>query len=913
MTAQNHTDDFSPDVLTRSRQPLHPFFIPKTVAVVGATERPGSLGKMVLWNLISCSFGRTIFPVNPSRQSVLGIKTYAKIQDVPDKVDLAVIATPAESVPDIIDECAMAGVKGAIIISAGFKEVGPQGVVLEQKILERARQSHLRIIGPNCLGVMNPISGLNATFAQKMALPGSVGFISQSGALCTAILDWSVQAQVGFSAFVSIGSMLDVSWGDLIDYLGDDPRTESIVIYMESIGDARSFLSAAREVALTKPIIVLKAGRTRPAARAAASHTGSLTGSDEALDAAFRRCGVLRVDEVDELFYMAEVLSKQPRPKGPRLAILTNAGGPGVLATDTLINMGGELASLSEETINKLDQVLPAHWSRGNPVDIIGDAGPQRYADALEIISKDPNTDGLLVILTPQAMTDPTQTAEQLKPYGRLEDKPLLASWMGGAFVMAGVSILNSANIPTFPYPDLAVRAFHYMWKFNYNLQALYETPRSTESADAAPITFCLENVVEKAREAGRILLTESESKQLLSCYGIPCTNTRPAATPEEAVRIAEEAGYPVAVKVHSETLTHKAQVGGVRLNLADSEAVRKAYFSIQSSVRDEVGIKHFQGVTVQPMAQEPGLEIILGSSTDSQLGPVLLFGAGGSLVEIFKDRALGLPPLNTTLAKRMMERTQIYKALQGKYGNPPVDLEALEHLLVRFSQMVSENHWIKEIDINPLLVGKDFQIVLDARVILRNPDSEEDQLPKPAIRPYPVQYEGAWKMRDGTSLFIRPIRPDDEPLIIKFHEQLSDQSVYFYFFHPMKFSKRTSHHRLTRICFLDYDRQISLAANWKNPHTGEVTILGVVRLIKLPATNHAEFAMIISDPHQQKGLGTELLSRLLKIARDEKLDRISADILPENQSMQRICEKLGFQLRRSFEESTVRATLELN
>src|SRR5262245_31259798 len=435
--------DLAHDVFRQERQPLDAIFAPQTVAVIGATENAGSVGRTVFWNLVSNPFGGTVFPVNPKRPAVLGVKAYPSIADVPAKVDLAVICTPAGSVPGLVGECAAAGVKGMIIISAGFKELGPPGVELERKILEKARQSKIRIIGPNCLGVMNPITGLNATFAGGMARPGKVAFISQSGALCTAVLDWSFKEQVGFSAFVSIGSMLDIGWGDLIDYLGNDPRTSSILIYMESIGDARSFLSAAREVALTKPIIVIKPGRTEAAAKAAASHTGSLTGGDEVIEAAFRRSGVLRVNNISDLFYMAEVLAKQPRPQGPRLTILTNAGGPGVLATDSLITGGGELTPLSKETHEALNGFLPPHWSRNNPVDILGDAKADRYAKALEICASDTNADGLLVVLTPQDMTEPTQTAEALKQYAKIEGKPVLASWMGGPIGHAGAGIPN--------------------------------------------------------------------------------------------------------------------------------------------------------------------------------------------------------------------------------------------------------------------------------------------------------------------------------------------------------------------------------------------------------------------------------------------------------------------------------------
>jgi acetyltransferase len=895
------------------RQPLDAIFAPNNVAVVGATEKVGSVGRTILWNLISSPFGGTVFPVNPKRSNVLGIRAYPTIKDIPEPVDLAVIVTPAPSVPAIIGDCVDIGVKGAIVISAGFKETGPKGVELERQILEKAREGNMRIIGPNCLGVMSPLSGLNATFAGAMARPGNVGFISQSGALCTAVLDWSFTENVGFSAFVSIGSMLDVGWGDLIYYLGDDPRTHSIVIYMESIGDARFFLSAAREVAMSKPIIVIKAGRTSAAAHAAASHTGSLTGSDDVLDAAFRRSGVLRVDSIADVFYAAEVLSKQPRPKGPRLTIVTNAGGPGVLATDALILGGGELAEISEQTMEELNQFLPAHWSHNNPIDILGDADPERYAKSLEIAARDPNSDGMLVILTPQAMTDPTRTAEHLKPYVNSTGKPVLASWMGGADVAAGVNVLNRANIPTFAYPDSAARLFNNMWRYSYNLRGLYETPSLTEdSGQDAPDRALVRQIIDHVRQSGRAILTEYESKQVLSAYGIPTVPLEIAPTEDDAVRIADQMGYPIVVKIHSETITHKTDVGGVKLNLRDADAVREAFRSIQTAVNEKMGAEHFQGVTVQPMAKLDGYELIIGSSLDPQFGPVLLFGSGGTLVEVFKDSALGLPPLNTTLARRMMEQTMIYKALQGVRGRPPVDMAALERLMVRFSQLIAEQPWIKECDINPLLASHERLLALDARVVLHDPNTAEEDLPALAIRPYPAQYIASWKTKDGEELTIRPIRPEDEPLLAKFHETLSERTVYLRYFYPMNLDQRVAHERLARICFIDYAREMALVAERYNADTHTPEIVGVGRLSKYHGSNEAEFGIVISDQYQGQGIGRELLQRLLTIGRDEKLSRITGNILATNTEMLRLSEHLGFRLQTTSDATVVQAVVDL-
>jgi acetyltransferase len=898
---------------SEQRVPLDAILSPHTVAVIGATERPGSVGRAILWNLISNPFGGTVYPVNPNRPNVLGIRSYRDIAAIPELVDLAIIVTPAPTVPTIIHECAEAGIKGVVIISAGFKEVGPQGLELERQILQHARPRQMRLIGPNCLGVMRPTSGLNATFAANMARPGTVGFLSQSGALCTAVLDWSLRANVGFSAFVSTGSMLDIGWGDLIDYLADDPHTRCIVIYMESIGDARSFLSAAREVALAKPIIVIKAGRTEAAAKAAASHTGALTGSDEVLDAAFRRVGVLRVGSISQIFDMAEVLAKQPRPSGPRLAIITNAGGPGVLATDALIENRGELAPLSPGTLDDLNAVLPPAWSHGNPLDILGDADPTRYAESLKVSLKDPSIDGVLVILTPQAMTDATQTAEALRHYAKIPGKPVLASWMGGDKVQQGIEILDQAGIPTFAYPDSAAEMFSLMWRAHYNLLGLYETPELPAGELISKSAHeHAETIITATRQQGRSLLTEFESKQILAAYGIPTVETHTALTEDEAIALAESIGFPVALKLHSETVTHKTDVGGVQLNLTDSEAVRWAYHEIEDAVCRRAGPEHFQGVSVQPMVDLDGYELIIGSSLDPQFGPVLLFGTGGQLVEVFKDRALALPPLNTTLARRMMEQTQIFTALKGIRGRPRVDMSVLAHLVVRFSYLVVEQRWIKEIEINPLLVSSERLLALDARVILHPPHTRAADLPQLAIRPYPTQYVTSWTAGDGTSLVLRPIRPEDEPLIAKFHNTLSERTVSLRYFHAMKLSARVAHERLTRICFIDYDREIALVADHHDPLTGTHSIRGVGRLSRTHTTNEAEFALLISDRFQGQGLGTALLAQLLHVARQERITRISGLILAENTPMQHLCSKLGFRLTHHVEDSAILALIDL-
>ena len=885
--------DPSSDVLHVSRHPLDALFHPRSIAVIGATEKVGSVGRTILWNLLSSPFGGTVYPVNPTRPAILGVKAYPSVAAIGEPVDLAVIVTPAKSAPGLIEECGLAGVRAVVIISAGFKEIGPDGVELERQVLQIARRYGIRVMGPNCLGIMNPVGNMNATFAAGIAKPGRVGFISQSGALLTAILDWAARESVGFSSIVSLGSMLDIGWADIIDYLGDDPNTDSIVIYMETIGDARAFLSAAREVALTKPIIVIKPGRTTQAAKAAASHTGSLTGSDDVLDAAFRRAGVLRVDSIDELFMVAEILAKQPRPAGRRLSIVTNAGGPGVIATDALIVGGGELSELSAATMDRLNEVLPSVWSHNNPIDIIGDAPPERYAQALEVAAADPDTDGLLVILTPQAMTDPTATARALTKHARIAGKPVLASWMGGNDVEEGAAILREAGIPTFPYPDTACVLFNYLWRYAENLHALYETPTLPIAPERGEFREEVDRIIATVAAEGRTLLTEYESKKVLAAYGIPITDTEIAETADAAAQAADDMGYPVVAKLLSRTITHKTDVGGVVLNLQTPEAVREAFATIRDAVSAKVGAEHFEGVTVQPMINWSGYELIVGSSPDPQFGPVLLFGMGGQLVEVFRDRALALPPLNTTLAKRVIEETKIATALRGVRGRKPIDLDVLAALLVRFSELVAEQPRIAEIDINPLLASPERIIALDARVVLHPATIPDSELPRLAIRPYPRAYVREAHDDAGTQFVIRPIRPEDEPALAVFHAQLSEETVRARYGTDLGLAERTAHERLTRICFVDYDREIALVA--EAPLGDATVVAGVARLSRVSESADQELSLVVADAWQHRGIGRELLRSAIAVARAEGSRGIVARLSPENTPMKSLLAETGF------------------
>ena len=881
----NYTDPLQ-NMYDSYPHPLDALFHPKSVAVIGAKDTVGSVGRTLLLNLKSGGFAGHIYPINPKRTDVLGLTCYASIKAIPEQVDLAILVTPAQTIPGLVKECIEAGVLGLIIISAGFKELGPDGLKLEEEILSLIKGTNLRIIGPNCLGIMNPSIGLNASFAKGMALKGNIAFMSQSGAMCKAVFDWSLGAHLGFSAFVSIGSMIDVAWGDLLRYFGSDPNTHSILIYMETIGDPRAFLSAAREIALDKPIIVIKPGRSEEAANAAASHTGSLTGSDEVFDAALERVGVLRVNSISELFDMAEVLGKQPRPKGPNLHIITNAGGPAVLATDAAIVSGAKIPALSEKTKQALNQFLPDAWSHANPIDILGDANAERYAKTLQVLADDPDSDGLLVVLSPQDMTDPTGTAEALRHFAKIKGKPILASWMGGSFVRGGIELLQNARIPTFEYPDSAAWSFATMCRYSNNLKSLYETPLPTKPSSKTFVEAS-KQIIQNALTEKRTLLNEYESKRILANFGIPVVETRIATSEKEALEYACDISYPIVLKLFSDTITHKSDVGGVKLNLANETAVKTAF----NDIKNAVAPSDFQGVTVQPMVKLQGLELIICSSCDAQFGPVMLFGSGGVMVEIYKDRSLGFPPLTTTLARRMIEHTKIYQALLGFRGQKGVDLAELEELLVAFSVMISTLRWIKECDINPLLASDSGFIALDARIVLHDPDTKE--LPRLAIRPYPYEYVTTCTLKNNTTASIRPIRPEDEPKVEAFHKDLSENSVRQRFFAFKSLEERIAHERLVRICANDFDHQIALIA--EDAEAGHM--MGFARLTKVGDGKTADLKMLIGDAYHGQGLGTALIKTLKEIAAKEGITRITATILSENSGMLRLLQKEGFTL----------------
>jgi acetyltransferase len=884
---------------------LDKIFKPQRIAVIGASNNPGSVGYTVLKNLIGSGFAGVVYPVNPRYEAVQGIHAYPDVKSLPRTPDLAIICTPASTVPDLLEQCGEAGILGVIIISAGFKETGEEGRKLEERLRSTIQKFEgMRVIGPNCLGIIVPSLRLNASFAAAMPPDGHVAFISQSGALCTSVLDWALEEGIGFSYFVSIGNMVDVTFGDLIDYFGADERTRSIILYVESIAEARRFMSAARAFSRTKPIVVYKAGRFAESARAASSHTGAMAGEDAVYDAAFRRAGAVRVYEIGEIFDTAELVARVRPPLGPRLAIVTNAGGPGVMATDALIARHGQLAELSPETLEKLNKILPPFWSHGNPVDVLGDASPERYAQALEAVLRDPGVDAVLVILTPQAMTDSTGIARAVAEISKKHTKPILAAWMGGTTVQEGIRTLNQAGIPTYLTPDQAVQAFMHLVDYGRNLDLLYQTPREI------PVEFAVDR--RKIREdflpifRKEKILGERDSKALLSAYGIPVTMPELARNEDEAVELAKNLGFPVVLKIHSPDITHKTDVGGVVVGIITEEGVRHAFRQILTSVREKAPKARIEGITVQRMVSAAqGVEMILGARKDPTFGAVLMVGAGGVTAEVLRDRALGLPPLNERLATHLLESLRIWPLLQGFRSRPRMNVEKLIEVIMRFSYLIADFPEIQEIDVNPLVVTPEEVVAVDARVVvdeeaLRNPPRPYSHL---VIRPYPEGYERWVTLKDGTKVLLRPIRPEDEPL---WHEMLaisSRESIRFRFRYIFK---ETTHQMAIPYCFIDYDREMAIVGIVEED--GRKRMIGVGRLIADPDRVNAEYAVFVADPWQNKGLGGILTDYCLEIAKNWGIRKVTAETTPDNVRMIRIFEKRGFKLEYRTEESVVLA-----
>jgi acetyltransferase len=887
---------------------LDKIFKPRVVAIIGASDTEGSVGHAVTVNFVRGTFEGKYYLVNNRKPEILGIKTFPTIGAIPETVDLAVVATPAKTVAGVVEECGKAGVKGVVILSAGFKETGPAGKALEDAILEVAKRYGIRIVGPNCVGVIRPATHLNATFLSKAPKPGNVAFISQSGAMGSVVLDTAIHENIGFSAFVSVGSTLDVDFGDLIDYFGSDPHTRSILIYVEGLSNARHFMSAARHFARSKPIVVVKAGRFHESAKAVASHTGSLSGEDAIYDAAFKRAGIVRVDEIDDLFNAAEVLSTQPLPSGPRLAVITNAGGPGVMTTDALLARGGKLAELSSGTIERLNAALPPTWSHGNPIDLIGDAGPERYRAALEACLDDDGVDGIVILLTVQAMINPVSVAETIVEVVRsksYQTKTILTSFLGRTRVDEANTYLAAHDIPTYGSPEEAVKTYLTMHQYRRNIELLYETPEEL-SVESAPPRRPIVVILQQAAREGRELLTEEEAKRVLKFYGFPVVATEIASTPDEATAKARHFGFPVVLKILSPDISHKSEAGGVALDIGSEEEVRRQFDVLVAQAKAYKPNAKILGVTVQPMIGRGGQELILGGKVDPLFGPTILFGMGGVGVELYRDTAVALPPLNTTLIRRMLEETKVYQMLKGYRNQPRANLELLEKTLLLFSQLLVDFPQIKEIDVNPLLLTKTKVHILDARIlvdknaILRPPDAHSHLV----ISPYPKKYEAQWRMANGQEVLLRPIKPEDEPMWLEMFKGFSEESIRYRFFQVLK---DTPHEVRVRYCNIDYDREIAIVA--ESNQDGKRRILGIGRLSLDPDGKSGEFAIIVTDEFQNVGLGTKLADHVLEVADDMGIERVYSVMLEENYRALSLMKRMGFSLKHSG-DGTVEGTL---
>lgn len=873
---------------------LTSLFEPKSVAIIGASEKPDSIGATLARNMLDGDFKGKVFCVNPRHKTLFGQPCFASIEKVPQKVDVAAICTRAAHVPDVVECCGKAGVKAVVVISAGFSEIGPMGVALEKRTLEIARRYKVRVLGPNCLGVMRPFSGLNLTFAKGSAIPGSIGLVSQSGALCTAILDWALPNHVGFSTVISLGTESDVDFGEALDFLVSDHRTEHIFLYIEGIRKSRRFMSALRAAARVKPVFLIKAGKNPAGGKAAFSHTGAIAGFDDVFDAALRRSGVVRLHTVAQMYATASALFLHFHPHGNRLAIITNGGGPGAMAADRADDIGVGLAELSDATLAKLDGELPFNWSHDNPVDIIGDAGPARYKAALEACLADPGVDGAMVILTPQAMSDPTQAARVVADVAHHSKKPLLACWMGEEQVREARRLFQSAGIPSFNTPEPAVDMFSHISSYYRNQQLLMQVPGATTADHIEPQWPSARLVIESALMEGRTHLNEMESKALLAAFHIPIAQAVIARSSTEAMLLAEELGLPVAVKVVSPEIENKSDVGGVRLNLHSLSAVRLAYEQIMEEVKDHSPDAVIQGISIEPMVQKPrGRELRVGIIHDPIFGPAITLALGGAVIEQRSERVVALPPLNSFLVKDMLRSEKLRRRLNEFRNLPPVNEAALESVLLRISEMVCELPWIQELDINPLIVDDQGAVAVDARITIAPLPRRAGPYDHMAIHPYPSYLQEDFVTKDGRKVHLRPIQPEDAHLSQYFVQHLSQESRYFRFMNTIR---ELSPVQLVRLTQIDYDREMALIA--LSEEEGVQQEVGVVRYASNPDGESCEFAVVVADGWQGTGLAKKLMLRIIDTARQQGFRYMTGDFLTENARMLRFVADLGFKLQ---------------
>lgn len=877
-------------------------FNPHKIAVIGASERENSIGAKILHNLTTSGYEGNVFPVNPFRQTVQGLISYPNVSVTPKPVDLAIVATPASTVPAVVEECGVSGVPGVIIVSAGFREAGEQGIELERQICEYQKKYGIRVIGPNSFGIIRPKINLFATFAEKRATPGKIAFISQSAALCASALDWAWDAQTGFSAVVSTGSTIDVDMGDLIDYFGLDPQTRSIMLYVESLRNPRKFMSAAREFARDKPITVVKAGRFRESREATLSHSGSLAGEDAIYEAAFKRAGIVRVRSINELFNIAQTLTTQPKPDGTSLTIITNAGGPAILATDRLIARDGNLSQLSPDTTRALKQVLPSYCSIANPVDVYEEATPERFRSVLEICLKDANSNGFLVLYTPQGATNPSSLASLIVELAKQTKKPILTCLMSQDVSCRDArQTLQRAGIPSFLMPEDAVSTFMNMYRYTQNLELLYQTPQEI-SLEQTHVTL-LRGILRRAFCEGRPVLSMPESLRFLEEYHIPTVKTAVAQTADEAEAVSSQLGYPVVMKVLSPQITHKSKIEGVILNIWSPSELKLFFEELTSKVAKYSDAAEFQGVAIQPMVREKGWELLLGSKTDSHFGPVILFGTGGTASESFKDISVGFPPLNQVLSRRLMEETTIFRRVSST--PQAFNAKIIEEVLTKFSNLVLDFPEIAAIDVNPLIASSNNAVAVDARIIIdwdRFMREVADHREQSLIAAYPQKYVTARRLKNGVEVVLRPIKAEDEERFNELIKSLSAESMRFRFFEIIK---EMSHDRLARYCNLDYDRQIAIVAELQD----NKQIIGAGRVIAEPSRKSGEFAVLVADQWQGLGLGSRLMEYVISVGRDMRLERIFAYILSNNYKMLRLCANKGFKIE-TLDEEMVKAQL---
>lgn len=886
---------------------LDKLFKPKSIAVIGASNRPGAVGYLVMRNLLEGGFDGPIMPVNPRRNSVSGVLTYPNVRDLPMTPDVSIICTPPQTVPQVIEDLAAAGCKAAIVLTAGLsREKDKDGRVLQDVIQATAQANELRILGPNCLGLLVPGIGLNASFSHLPALPGKIAFISQSGALCTSVLDWARTHEIGFSHFISMGDTVDIDFGDVMDFLGSDPHTRAILLYIESIKERRNFMSAARAAARNKPLLVIKSGRVAEGAKAAASHTGALAGADDVYDAAIRRAGMLRVYSIDELFAASETLSRSRPLDGERLAIMTNGGGVGVLAVDALIEGGGKLARLKPETIEKLNAHLPDTWSKDNPVDIIGDAPGERYSFALDVLCQAEEVDAILVMHCPTATASSTEAGQAIIGTAKKHHANILTAWIGGEVVGEARKMFRDAGLPTYETPEGAVQAFMHMVRYRRNQDMLTQTPPSAPTEFTPDIDF-VKTQINKLLAEGRDMMTEAEAKSVLLAYGIPTVRTEIARTPDDAAKMAEEIGYPVALKILSPDITHKSDAGGVRLFLDTGEAVKSEADAMLKNIGKAFPKAKLEGFTVQQMAVRPGAhELIVGMTTDNIFGPTLLFGQGGTAVEVIGDRSVALPPLNMNLAEEMISRTRISKLMKGYRDRPPVDMDAVKMVMLQVSQMIVDFPEISELDINPLFADEKGVLAVDARIGVRpRPENAEDLM---AIRPYPKELEEDFPLKDGHTILLRPIRPEDEPEHYEFVSKLTPEDIRFRFFGTVS---QLPHSEMARLTQLNYDREMAFIAS-SPKEDGSRETLAVVRTVTDPNNERAEFAIVVRSDLQDFGLGSKLLEKMIAYCRDRGTEWMIGQVLEDNRKMLQLAQSKGFTRRRVPDENVFEVRLKL-